>query len=367
MAEVTESSEQDVRSRGNVLALLGGALAGAVAGALGRPERASGGHDGTNVLHLGEDNVAPGITRISTDTDAFALGITNDDAGFQAGAIEARSQGQRSTIEAKNFNPAGGGSAMSASSELPGGGVGDGIGLAAAGGTAVSAYSPNGIAVRAVSDTGDGVVAETGGVWGVKGLGGHGGVIGEHLGDGVGVAGTSITGTGVFASSQSGHAVGARTETGVGVSGEASQSGIGVVGSTALGTGVSGNSGQGNGVAGTCDDPQGVGTSGSSTDGIGIHAVSQNGQALRVEGRAAFTTAGSGTVPQGQNSVFVSNPAVTADSHISVTLVGDPGLRALQWLERSPGSGFTVHLSPAPGNRRPATPFTYLIVEPALA
>lgn len=86
--------------------------------------------------------------------------------------------------------------------------------------------------------------------------------------------------------------------------------------------------------------------------------------ALRVEGKSLFSTAGSAAVPAGQNSVFVANAAVTSDSHISATLVGDPGPRQLRWVAREPGNGFTVYFSGGPPGQRPQVPFTYLIVEP---
>ena len=49
-------------------------------------------------------------------------------------------------------------------------------------------------------------------------------------------------------------------------------------------------------------------------------------------GRAAFGTVGSGTIPAGQNSVFVADQAVTETSHISVTLISNPGPRAVHWV-----------------------------------
>lgn len=91
--------------------------------------------------------------------------------------------------------------------------------------------------------------------------------------------------------------------------------------------------------------------------------VLDGGLALDVVGKARFSTAGSGTVLAGQESVLVTDAAATADSHIMVTLVGDPGARSVRWVSRTAGA-FTVHLTSAPANKRPATPFTYLIVEP---
>ena len=84
-----------------------------------------------------------------------------------------------------------------------------------------------------------------------------------------------------------------------------------------------------------------------------------------MQGRAAFSTADSAVIPAGQNSAFVPNLAVTEDSHISVTLASDPGQREVRWVERSPGSGFTVHLSTAPPPQRPEASLTYLVVEQA--
>jgi hypothetical protein len=107
-----------------------------------------------------------------------------------------------------------------------------------------------------------------------------------------------------------------------------------------------------------------VGVQGISGTGIGVQAISADGMALDVVGTAHFSTAGNDAVAAGQNSRFVANPAVTAVSHISVTLNGDPGPRLLRWVNRSPGAGFTVHFTGGPPGQRPEVPFTYLIVEP---
>ena len=96
-----------------------------------------------------------------------------------------------------------------------------------------------------------------------------------------------------------------------------------------------------------------------------VHPAADGGLALDVVGTARFTTAGNDAVAFGQNSRFVANPAVTALSHISLTLHDDPGPRQLKWVERSPGDGFTVHFAGGPPGQRPAVPFSYLIVEPA--
>lgn len=167
------------------------------------------------------------------------------------------------------------------------------------------------------------------------------------------------TGMGIFAESPTGNAIHAATDTGSALSGLANADGNGVHGgSSTTGNGVQGSSAAGNGVAGDSD----TGTAGRFD--------SENGTALAVHGTATFSTAGSDTIPAGQDSVFVTHP-VTGDSHVSVTLTSDPGPRTLGWVERaSDGSGFTVHLaSDRPGRpgpaTRPATSLTYLVIEPA--
>jgi hypothetical protein len=141
------------------------------------------------------------------------------------------------------------------------------------------------------------------------------------------------------------------------------------------------------GVQGSADSEYGVGIHGVALDkgenntgvlgtawrsGVAVKAKVTGGDgatALQVEGKAKFSTAAASTIPAGQDSASVSNSLVTAQSHVTVTLTGDPGQASsspgtkpvVVWVERRPGTGFVVHLS------RPvrfATPFTYLIVEP---
>ena len=149
---------------------------------------------------------------------------------------------------------------------------------------------------------------------------------------------------------------------GLAVHGVASGPGFGEAGQfgQGSGTGVEGLSRTGTGVRGTSVD--GPGIHGQSTTGPGGLFQSDSGLALEVAGRALFSTAGTGNVAQGQSSAFVASPAITANSHVSVTLVGNPGPRQLGWVQRAPGSGFTVHLTSSPG-AKPKTPFTYLVVE----
>jgi hypothetical protein len=113
-------------------------------------------------------------------------------------------------------------------------------------------------------------------------------------------------------------------------------------------------------------------------DGIAVHAFAEvlgtdpnsedpvppNGWALVVNGRSVFSTVGSAVIAAGAESAFVPDLAVADTSHITVTLTSNPGPRQLGWVERSPGSGFTVHLTPAPRKQRPETTLTYMVAEP---
>jgi hypothetical protein len=163
-----------------------------------------------------------------------------------------------------------------------------------------------------------------------------------------------------------------------------SQTGTGVFGGSESGTGVQGNTGSETGVLGINHSitglaiPYAAGVRGKGPGAVpGVHAVSgipagdengdilDGGVALRVDGKSLFSTAGAGTVPQGQNSVAVLKSAVTSLSHISITLTSDPNDRHVRWVSRSPGVGFTLYLTTAPANKRPQTSFTYLVVEPA--
>ena len=138
--------------------------------------------------------------------------------------------------------------------------------------------------------------------------------------------------------------------------------GIGVGGMSGSGHGVLGQSESGNGVTGQAPGEAPAVLAVSSPLGAN---PSDGGLALRVVGKAQFSTAGAWVVLAGARSVEVANPAVTDASHVTVTLTGDPGNAAavVQWVERQPGSGFIVHLRVPVSNE---TPFTYLIVEPGV-
>jgi hypothetical protein len=285
-------------------------------------------------------------------------------------------------------------------------------------GPGVKGDSVTGAGVQGTTDTGIGVFASTGG----DGTGVFGQVLstepavrGQNFGSGIGVLGQSSDGHGVSGeTNQAGKAgvIGANASTSfsaLGVEGSVDGSGRGVFGHSATGRGVHGhcagagtgagvmgditsdtgtgvlgvNNGSGPGVKGLSDgtavrgegavgvsgfSSTGVGVLGEADNGIGVYASSNSFIALYVQGPATFSTAGSGVIPAGQNSAFVANPAVTSQSHVTVTLTGNPvgsGLSlppVVQWVERQPGAGFVVHLISRVGA---ATPLTYLIVEPA--
>jgi TAT (twin-arginine translocation) pathway signal sequence len=199
--------------------------------------------------------------------------------------------------------------------------------------------------VQGDSSSGYGVQGTSTDGWGVYGFSNSdNGVRGESDSDG-GVQGLSNSGTGVQGS----------TLSGIGVRGE-SNTNIGVQGFSNMDWGVMGQSNQGNGVVGFSEQAAGVAAIGGSSE-----------IALTVLGKAIFSTAGAGAIPAGQNAVAVNDSAVTSDSHITMTLTGNPGSTGsglpavVVWVQRQPGTGFTAHLSRRVSN---STPFTYLIVEP---
>jgi hypothetical protein len=164
--------------------------------------------------------------------------------------------------------------------------------------------------------------------------------------DGAGVVGLGFKGHGVTGKTENNDAAGVRGEAHVCLERGPC---VGVAG----GTGVHGSS------------EAGIGVRGDSDTGPGVEAASTTGPALRVLGRSQLATVGNGTIPQGQISIAVAHAGVTATSHISVTLMGNPGPRELLFVDRDPGVGFTVNLTSDKPNQRPATPFSYLVVEPA--
>jgi hypothetical protein len=194
--------------------------------------------------------------------------------------------------------------------------------------TQVNAFSDNGEpAVNAINSSGGPAVAgKSGSGWGV-------------VGD---------TNSNAFAAVE-GHNANAGFNA-AGVRGTSAGNGMGVDGQTVNGKGVSGTS------------ENGIGVSAGSLNGVAFEAFAPSGEAaIRVTGKARFSHLAWNTVPSGQHSVFVPHFAVTATSHITVTLTSDPAGASLQWIERVPGSGFRVHLTKAV---KTATTFSYFIAYP---
>lgn len=343
------SSVSDHPSRRRVLALAGAGGAALAAGLLPQAVARAGhtppGLD-PDALHLGEDNDGTGVPTTLTDSIAedHVLKVANTQ-GF--GAILATSG--------------------EITGEVPLGGD-----------TAILAISANGAAIRAVKlaaeEGAPAVAAEGGGV--SPSILGFGSIIGfgnmreEDLPDGVPLG----PGEGVVGMSEQPDKAGVLGESvylvNRGFEGAPPPLGIGVMGRTGTGTGVIGEAFtndprpeyvDGTGVLGRSG--QGTGVHGLSTTGIGVLASADTpAAALHVAGRAVFETAGTGVVPAGSNQAAVVTSFVGPDSQVIVTLTGNPGNRELRWVQMTP-TGFTVHLSPAPPNGRPATPFAYVVLD----
>ncbi len=102
-----------------------------------------------------------------------------------------------------------------------------------------------------------------------------------------------------------------------------SQRASGVVGQSATGVGVHGVSQQRAGVVG--DSTDGAGVFGHSQNGPGVVAQSAAAWALDVQGTSRFATVGSGLIAVGQDRVQINDARVTGGSHVTVTLITDPG------------------------------------------
>jgi len=296
--------------------------------------------------------------------DGPLLEVTNADTGPAGGAVLARSAGGGAALWA---------TALGTGPAVHGQAAGDGpcvVGQSQ-GGQGVNGASQTGVGGLFSSETGLAIEAsgpvdvranvnrfvlavdsqnnggEAGAIYG-RSVGGSPGVRGDAAGPGISVVGVLGVCNEGFTEP---HGIAVR-----GVSGY----GPGQTG-TGPGTGVEGVSGTGTGVLGSCE--AGIGVLGQSLTGVGVAAGSLEGRALEVFGPAAFSTAGAGSVPAGQTSGFVANTTVTGDSHISVTIVSDPGDRSVRWVQRTATSGFRIHLT-GPAKNKPAVSFTFLITEP---
>lgn len=368
------STTQEPASRRQLLAMLGAGGAALLASVLPR-NGVRAGHgvvDDADALHLERGNSADATTSLESAGGPSTFLVRNSGGGD---ALELESTGQvmvvrllgDSTNHTAQFEHDGlGGGAAVYARGTSGGVLGESPGEEP-GVTGMSDSGP-GAAGQSVSGPGLHGSSETGN--GLEGFSQSGAGVNGHSSDGPG--GTFSTDDGNFAV----HISGSATDFALGVDnalvGEAA-GGIFAIsrgGKPAIeGDGLESEFGPGvgvQGVSGTADtfgQGPGVGVQGISGTGVGVQAISSDGTALEVQGKARFSTAGVGTVPAGQNSVTVAQAAVTSESHVTVTPVGNPGTRHVLWVQRDPGVGFTVHMSSAPPPQRPATPFTYLIVE----
>jgi hypothetical protein len=177
------------------------------------------------------------------------------------------------------------------------------------------------------------------GVWaysyqkdGVVGTGARHGVVGNS---------SSTSGSGVY---------GENTSTGRGV--EARSNGIAMLGESTGGMGVQGRatSQSGIGVYGETEAPNGTGVLGNATqaNGTGVRALSTNGTALAVDGKASFSRSGKLTVPAGATSVVKTGVALTSASMVLATLQQRRSGLWVQAAVPSPGSAsFTLYLNKA--------------------
>ena len=319
-------------ARRHLLALIGGGGVAAVTSllALGRSAEATHGpDDGVNALHVGEENTAPpgSVTKLFADVGT--------DSGPENGAGLAVQNGNAQSGNAITgiWNGPGDGSGVVGQNHGPGSGAG----------------------VSGESESGPGVQGIGGSEPGVRGI--------SFAGNGIEGGCENPAAAGVLGIAEvcleRGPCPGLAEGTGVrGISG----AGNGVHGISVAGPGVRGHSQSGPALLGVAPG-----------DAPAVRAVSafpapqpdpDGGLALDVLGSARFSTAGAGIVPDGEGQVFVPNAAVTAASHVSVALSSDPGAALLRWVDRSPGLGFTVHLTEAVAAAAGVS-FTYFIVEPA--
>lgn len=298
------------KSRRGLLALLGAGGAAAVASAI--PSRiARAGHDGTNVFHLNEANSVTSPTSLNG-------GVSEDEDGNST-VLTVRSPSGSGAIHAEMTSLAEGAAIQCGVPEH-----GPSVALMAFG------------TIRAFGHLREEDLGE-----------------GQALGPGEGVRAQSeqpdaaaVWGESVYVQERGGPD-------------DLPPLGIGVLGTTGTGTGVIGRADT-TGFTGFID---GTGVLGESGTGVGVKAASDSGIALQVEGKAKFSTAGNDVVAAGANAKTVTVPAATEQSYISITLHDNPGPRQLKWVERHDGS-FTVHFAGGPPGQRPEVHFSYLVVEP---
>jgi hypothetical protein len=150
------------------------------------------------------------------------------------------------------------------------------------------------------------------------------------------ILGWSVNGVGIFGKSVStGGGQSYLGWAGDGVLGEGSRNGVSGVTQNNAASGVYGqNDGTGFGVAGRADT------------GTGVLAASTNGTALKMSGRAKFSTAGIAVIASGQKKLTVTLAGVTATDFVLATVQGSG---AFYVKNASAGSGqFTININKAP-------------------
>lgn len=109
------------------------------------------------------------------------------------------------------------------------------------------------------------------------------------------------------------------------------------------------------------EGPVGVLATASGEDSVALLAQNPDGTALRIEGSAAFSCAGRGTIPARMRSVEISDPGIGPDSLVNATLAGDTGApgSSLHHVEVDDG---TLRIELTAPTRRD-TPFNYFVFE----
>lgn len=109
---------------------------------------------------------------------------------------------------------------------------------------------------------------------------------------------------------------------------------------------ATGTTGETVGVRGLTGSPAGYGVHGFAGSGTGVKAESNSGTALRVSGRAKFSTSGVATISAGTTSKTVTpNVNVTSESFVLLTPKTNIGSRALWFTTNPSGDTFKIHMS----------------------
>lgn len=203
-------------------------------------------------------------------------------------------------------------------------------------------------------------------IYGIAGSGTYGAVSAKNTDGGPGMETTSKDGPGIIASGGGDSSgVYATSDTGPGVQGVGNSTGPGVLAKNTSGglalevNGPSNLNGAANFSGGEVKFTDGVQFSGNSTKFSG--PVTFEGGSTKFTSPVEFQSgvqlgslAGNAVIQRGKVSVTITNPAITSQSVILLTPVGNPsaalgGLGALLsasvWYERKPGQGFIIRLS----------------------